>query len=360
MSGPPGLWTLRFKVERCPLIKPYELSFGSLTGFDSVLVLAEQENWQIGIGEAVPLPGYNSETLETVSTTVATLVANGKPCSRAEITERCREVRADHPFAASAVMTALDMPYFLERYQGALRFPICAPVTADSSLPELRRAIQAYLSAGYVFIKVKVGRDLEQDIAAARCVLCEWPNCRFGVVFDPNQAYSCDQALAYARVLRDCQSDRLQWLEQPVDRRDWDAMERICRAQLVRIVLDESIYNEADLLRAAQIGAHGVKLKLMKNFGMAETLSLARNARKLGLVVVLGNGVATDIGNIAEYLVLSAGQGMFASAAECNGFAKLKQQQLGALLKVDNGHVICHGGIAEIATCLGQVANRIG
>ena len=72
----------------------------------------------------------------------------------------------------------------------------------------------------------------------------------------------------------------------------------------VPIVLDESIYNEADIVRAARIGAYGVKLKLMKNFGIAETLSLARQARHLGLIVVFGNGVATDIGNLGEYLVI--------------------------------------------------------
>jgi len=352
---------LRVGVSACPLIKPYELSFVSLTAFDSVWVIAEDDNGRIGVGEAVPLPGYNWETLDTIRETVAMLVAgaDGQPCSG--IAERCRSVRTDHPFAASAVMSALDMPSFLGCAESGVRFALSAPVAAEWPLPELRRAVGAHLAAGYGFIKAKVGRDYDSDVAAARCLLREWPGRRFGVVFDPNQAYSSDAALAFAQELRDCASDRLQWFEQPVDRHDWDAMERICRARQVHVVLDESIYDEADVVRAAKIGAYGVKLKLMKNFGVAETLSLAQYARYLGLVVVFGNGVATDIGNFGEYLVLAAGQGMFASPGECSGFAKLREPLLGPLLAIgEDGRMTCSTASTDIAGRLRHFAQRAG
>src|ERR1700738_875072 len=91
-----GLRSLRFRVDHCPLVKPYELSFGNLTEFDSVLVLAQHQNGCISIGEAVPLPGYNWETLETVRATVATLVANSNARSCSEVVEHCRALRAHH------------------------------------------------------------------------------------------------------------------------------------------------------------------------------------------------------------------------------------------------------------------------
>ena len=88
-------------------------------------------NGQFGLGEAVPLPGYNWETLETIRETVTDLVAasEGKSCSA--IRERCHSVRADHPFAASAVMTALEMPQFLNGAKLGIGFPVSAPVAAD-------------------------------------------------------------------------------------------------------------------------------------------------------------------------------------------------------------------------------------
>jgi L-Ala-D/L-Glu epimerase len=352
---------LRFGVAACPLHKPYELSFVSIAEFQSVWVMAEDEDGRVGLGEAVPLPGYNWETLETIRATAAMLTAgaDGQPCSAIE--ERCRSVRAEHPFAASAVMTALDMPAYLDRADPAVRFALSAPVASEWPLPELRRVVEAQLAAGYGFIKVKVGRDFDSDVASARCLLGEWPGRQFGVVFDPNQAYSADTALAFTRVLEECASGRLQWLEQPVDRRDWKAMERVCQARHVPVVLDESIYDEADIARAARIGARGVKLKLMKNFGIAETLSLARQARSLGLTVVFGNGVATDIGNLGEYLVLAAGQGLFAAPSESSGFAKLREPLLGSVLAIgEGGRMTCSAAGAEIVGRLRRFAQRVG
>jgi len=352
---------LRFGVSSCPLTKPYELSFTTLSAFESIWVRAESDDGQIGIGEAVPLPGYNWETLETIRETVAVLVADAEGQSYSEIRERCHSARADHPFAASAVMTALDMPSFLNVARINIGFPLSAPVAAEWPLPDLRRAVEAHLNAGYDFIKVKVGRDYDSDIAAARCLLGEWSGRQFGVVFDPNQAYSIDMAQAFARELQRCASDRLQWFEQPVERRDWDGMERICRSGQVPIVLDECIYNEGDVVRAAGIGAYGVKLKLMKNFGIVETLSLARQARDLGLIVVFGNGVATDIGNLGEYLVIAAGEGMFAPPGECNGFAKLRKPLLGSLLAIgERGRMVCSADGNEVADRLSKFAQPGG
>jgi L-alanine-DL-glutamate epimerase-like enolase superfamily enzyme len=350
---------LRFGVVACPLLRPYELSFVSITEFDSVWVMAEDSDGRIGLGEAVPLPGYNWETLDSIRETLTVLLTGADGQSFSAIAERCRSLRAHHPFAASAVMTALDMPAFLDRAHPAIRFALSAPVTSECPLPELRRIVEAQLAAGYRFIKVKIGRDFDSDVAAAHCLLKELPGRHFGVVFDPNQAYSSDMALAFTRVLGECASARLQWLEQPVDRQDWEAMERVCRVRYVPVVLDEAIYDEADIGRAAKIGAHGVKLKLMKNFGIVETLSLARRARRLGLEVVFGNGVATDIGNLGEYLVLAAGQGLFAAPSESSGFAKLRKPLLGSLLAIgDGGRMTCSAGGAEIAGRLCWFAQR--
>jgi L-alanine-DL-glutamate epimerase-like enolase superfamily enzyme len=340
---------LRWGVHAAPLVKPYELSFGDITVFDVVWIVAEDEEGRIGVGEAVPLPGYNWETLETIRGTVAAICDGGDGALAATIVERCRDRQRGHPFAVSAVMAGLDMPLFLDYAGSRKRFAISAPVSGDWPVAKLRGAIEAQLGAGYNFIKVKVGRNLDSDGAAARCVLTEWPDRPFRAVFDANQAYTDDAALAFAEVLSGCASGQLQWFEQPIDRSDWDGMERLCRTSGVPIVLDECIYDEADVKRAAAIGAFGVKLKLIKNFGIAETLRLGRLAHSLGLIVVFGNGVASDIGNLGEYLTLAAGQGLFTAASECTGFVKLRKSLLGGVLKVgDDGQFGCVASDATI------------
>ena len=66
----------------------------------------------------------------------------------------------------------------------------------------------------------------------------------------------------------------------------------------------------------------------MKNFGPTETVRLANIARELGLLVVLGNGVATDVGNLAEFLVLASAPDLLASRGESSGYVKLNRRPL--------------------------------
>lgn len=347
---------VRWGVKECPLVKAYDLSFARLTSYAAVWVLAEDEDGRIGLGEAVPLPGYNWETLETIRATVGALAADAEGLTAAQLSERCRAAWREHPFAASAVAMALDMPLFLAHAGRGGAFPISAPVAGEWPVETLREAVAQHGARGYRFLKVKVGRDLARDIAAARYLLDGAEAEGFGIVFDANQGYARDAALAFAQALGECRRDRLQWFEQPVDRQDWAGLEQLCRSG-VPIVIDESIYDSADVSRAAGIGAFGVKLKLIKNFGPAETLSLARQAQERGLTVVFGNGVATDVGNLSEYLTLAAADGLFAVPSECSGFAKLSQPLLAPVLEIDaRGRVACTADPRQLAERLAAFA----
>lgn len=344
---------LRAGVLSCPLTKPYELSFTTLTEFESVWVIAEFVDGRIGLGEAVALPGYAWETTSSVHETVRALCENATGLTVGGIVERCLRVRAEHPFAASAVMTALELPKYLHTPRSGSGFPISVPLAGDWEPARIRRTMEEQLATGRSFLKVKVGRDLARDIRGTRTVLEEFPDFGFRVVFDANQAYSVQDAIVFARTLKEFGGDRLQWFEQPVDRQDWPGMQRVCEATGVPIVLDEAIYDEADLKRARTIGAHGVKLKLFKNFGIDETLRLARAARALGLVVVFGNGVATDLGNLGEYLTLSAAADVFDAPSESSGFAKLRSPLLGAVLTLDRrGRFRCEVDAAGLERAL--------
>ena len=75
---------------------------------------------------------------------------------------------------------------------------------------------------------------------------------------------------------------------------------------------------------------------------------VARFAREAGLAVVFGNGVATDIGNLGEYLTLAAANGVFIPPAESNGFAKIKTPLLSVLEVTSGGRLLCNCDKQEI------------
>lgn len=314
---------LDWGVSRRPLAKPYELSFATLTTFESVWVAARRSDGAVGLGEAVALPGYGWETAEDARRVVGELVErlDGKPA--AEIAAACADASEAAPFAASAVVSAVELGDWLGRAAEGRPVPVNMALAATRTPETLEGAIAPALGAGRRYFKCKVGKDIEADIATAAWLLPRLAAAGARCVFDANQAHSLDEARAFARAVAPHGQDSLAWYEQPCDRRDWDAHAALIGGTETAVVLDECIYTAADIDRARRIGAAGVKLKLFKHPGLAETDRLARYAKDLGLIVVMGNGVATDIGNFAEYLLLAAGAGVYTHPAESTGFAKL-------------------------------------
>lgn len=332
------LTSVRWGRVRCPLRAPYELSFVSLRDFDTVWVAIEDDVGRLGLGEAVALPGYGWETADSVEAAVTDLLRDAEGGMAGALRQRCRDAFPKHPFAASAVLAALDLPDYLGRLQPGLTFPLNCPVAGDAPEAALAQQLDAALARGCTYVKVKVGRDVEAERRGATFLLQAQPSDEFRLVFDANQGFDLEAALAFAQTLRNDPKRRLLWFEQPVDRDDWASMERICREGGVPIVLDECVFGEAEIDRAAAFGAAGVKLKTFKNGGIARTLELAGYARQRGLKVVFGNGVATDIGNFAEFVTLAAGGDLFVPPSESSGFVKLSQPLVDLGLGIDKSY----------------------
>jgi L-alanine-DL-glutamate epimerase-like enolase superfamily enzyme len=129
-------------------------------------------------------------------------------------------------------------------------------------------------------------------------------------------------------------------VEQPLARANWLGFSYLAaRTNHVPFVLDESIVLDADIERAARAGADCVKLKLFKHRGVRRLLSLAERARELGMCTVLGNGVASDIGNLIEAAAFIQ-SGLIAGAFEGNGFAKLPHPLLKHPPRIASGQMI--------------------
>ena len=238
----------------------------------------------------------------------------------------CEQVlqSANHcPFAASAVGSALEFIHWSSCLSILEAIRLVFPLTAKATEVDVANQVEEGLSRGFRCFKMKVGRNLRNDVLSSQFVLKEFISHNYTMRFDANQAYSLDQAVSFCRCLEKIRSPGLLWLEQPLRRDDWAGMQSLCEASSVPLILDEPIYTETDIARAKSVGCHGVKLKLFKHPGMNACLQLARVARESGLAVVLGNGIASDIGNLAEALIIASAPGLFVEGAECNGFDKL-------------------------------------
>jgi len=158
--------------------------------------------------------------------------------------------------------------------------------------PIIAAEVAGRIAEGYKTLKIKAGFDLENDLARVRFIQSLVAGTDINLTVDANQGYSREDGCAFAARLA---PDNMQFFEQACDKDDWDAALAVAQAASVPVMLDESIYDLADVERAAATGAaRYVKLKLMKCGGLDALTAALERVKALGLKAVLGNGVATD------------------------------------------------------------------
>src|SRR5438270_5849651 len=134
------------------LTRPYVLSFGPLTQFDSFVGLARLSDGTWRCGESMPLPGYSHETTELIA-------------SELERFARDRDLpgflarNVNNPFVTSPVDSCLDGGF---PCQVAAIVPLC-PILQWNNLGEIGERVAELAAAGNTVAKVKLSGDLDAN-----------------------------------------------------------------------------------------------------------------------------------------------------------------------------------------------------
>lgn len=327
--------TIELHRLRVPLTVPYKLSFGAVTHFDTIIVHMRDAAGASGLGEATLLTGYTDETID--GAWALSLLLGRRTCgldlaaARAALTVSV----ATDPFAATAFITAIDM---LERHPvlaiGApARVPLLGIVNAMDE-PAIAAEIERLLDAGYRTLKVKVGFEGDADSHRVRFIQRTLGE-RALIRLDANQGYDRDTACRFAAGL---DPRGIELFEQPCAAHDWDAAVAVARVATVPMMLDESIYGEDDIRRAADLGcARYIKLKLMKLGSVERLMRALALIRELGMQPVLGNGVACEVGCWME---ACAARLAIDNAGEMNGFLKPAEGLTTHRMPIEQGAIV--------------------
>ncbi len=324
---------IELELLKLPLKTPYKLAFGNIEAFDTLIVTVTLSDGRSGVGEATILTGYTEETLAQCWQTAQALGPELLGKQVAAIDDVLSGWRLENPFTAAAFGSAVEMAAGCATLQTA---PASVPILAvlnETEPAAVDAELERLLGAGYKTIKVKVGWDVDADLARVRFIQRTLGG-RAAIRLDANQGYSQDDGCRFVRMLN---PDGIELFEQPCAAGDWDAAVAVKRVSGVPMMLDESIYTMTDVEKAAALGAADIiKLKLMK-LGSIERLerALAR-VKALGFGAVLGNGVATEIGCWMEACVAAK---MVTTAGEMNGFLKQRRGLLSTPLTVSGGNI---------------------
>ncbi|WP_424139200.1 mandelate racemase/muconate lactonizing enzyme family protein [Roseomonas chloroacetimidivorans] len=319
--------SLHLRRVRVSLHTPYRLSYRTFDEFEPFLVEARNADGRLGLGEAHISPGSSKETREGGWAFCTEMMPGlpGLPVAEA----RARVLAEAHrsPAAASAIVTALEM---LGQHRAlttthTVRHALLAPMAAtepDAIAAEMER----WVEQGYPTLKVKVGKDVQADLARVRHIQ-DCARSRVTLRLDANRGFDRAQALAFVRGL---DPEGIELFEQPCPTDAWDDNAAVAAASPVPLMLDEPICSLADIARAGDIpNVRFCKVKLKRFSGLGRLIAALEAVRAHGMGAVLGDGLGADLSGWMEAM---AGEGRIYGAGEFNGFQKLNEGLLAEAL----------------------------
>ena len=323
-----------------PLDRRYRTAFFTLEALDSIIVCLRDQDGREGWGEVTILTGYTDETVASGWSFACRQSEALAGLSTRAARRRLSPHIASSPHAVSPFLMALEMLESSESLinDGDYRIALLAPLRADSD-EELKDEVGYLLELGYKTLKLKVGSDLTRDIRRLEAV-SEGIDGRAKLRVDANQGYRIEDALSFAESL---DVGLVEWFEQPCDRKDWVANARVAERVAVPVMLDESVYNFADIQRAAGLdGVDFIKIEMEKVGGCELTVAALDLIQACGMTAVCGNGAASDLSSWFEARAhLSAN---LQTAGEMHGFRKMLEPLLEPPLQFDGGNLVLPSG----------------
>lgn len=287
---------IRYKAINLPFVYPFTISKGSKTHQPALLV--ELRHFSIaGYGEAPAISYYNIP----VDKMIADLEAKKNFVTRFAFSDPERywhylhHLFPNNPF----LVCALDIAAW-DIYGKIKRKPLHelwgldtqkAPMTDYTiGIDTMDKMIEKMKANPWPIYKIKVGMENDLEILAG---LRKHTDAIFRV--DANEAWTLDQAMGKIPAM---QRLGVELVEQPLKKDDWDGMRVLYQSSPIPNFADEACVKESDVQACAPC-FHGINIKLTKCSGITPALRMIREARGLGLKVMLGCMNESSIGSAA-------------------------------------------------------------
>ena len=237
-----------------PITDPFVVATGARVVAENVFLRLTLDNGIQGYGEAAPFPEVGGEDRASCLATLrilATALIGQSVRDYRELAVRMDALAHQHPAARCGLETTV-----LDAYCRSAEIPMwelwggqdVRPRDTDITIPiaTLEKSVSLardWYERGFRLLKMKVGKDVDQDIRRLEAVHRALPGISF--IGDGNQGFSREDCLTFVRGVQRF-GGRIALLEQPVVREDLDSLAAIRKITGIPVAADESVRSLAD------------------------------------------------------------------------------------------------------------------
>ncbi|MFM7511315.1 MAG: dipeptide epimerase [Bacteroidota bacterium] len=287
---------VRYWTHQLPFRHPFTISKGTKTHQPTLVVALQVGNW-CGYGEA-PAISYYQVTVESL---VESLEKHRAAIERFAFTEPERFWHFLHHLmpADPFLICALDMAGWdlYAKRKGLPLYKIWGGTGLTGPLTDFTigidtpdRMLQKMKERPWPLYKIKVGSTA--DIATLE-LLRSHTKAPFRV--DANAGWTYETAV---QLIPKLEALGVELIEQPLPKENSEEMKSLKTISSIPLIADESCVSEKDVSRCA-IGFDGINIKLTKCGGITPARRMIKQARELGLKIMLGCMNESTIGSAA-------------------------------------------------------------
>lgn len=305
-------------IVEIPMIRPAHLSLFSHDTIQYVVVRVLTDDGIEGVGEAAVLGGpfWSEESAESINTMIgkyiAPLIIGENPMQIEALRKKIDRMYRGNYFAKAAVEMALfdikgkalNVPVY-ELLGGLVRdrVPLSWTLAVGDPEKEIEEIAQMQKLDGHYIFKFKAGsQPLEKDVERVKRVREVYGD-KVSLRMDVNCGWSRSTAVKAVKMLDEYGMD---FLEQPIAKRDIEGLAALSRISTTPIMADESNSLVCDALDLIKNEAASVYcLKVTKAGGLINSKTIAGMVEWSGYDAYVGCMDETGIGT-AAYLALAA------------------------------------------------------
>ncbi|MCW3492654.1 mandelate racemase/muconate lactonizing enzyme family protein [Microbacterium sp. SSM24] len=332
---------------RIPMRKPLRFASGEVLELEHVLLRIGTAEGIVGVADIPPRPYTYGETQASVAAVIETVFApaliGSNPLDRGQIHARLHRTVGNVAAKGGVdialwdlIGTSLGQPVhrLLGGHSDSLRV---SHMVGFASGPEMvAEAIEHRDRYGIEVFKVKVGRrPLRLDIDACRA-LREALGPDVELYLDANRGWTAVEAMEVLDATADL---GITFFEEPCDAAEVLGRRRLVTHSRIPIVADESVPTLGDAARELMTGgASALSIKTART-GFTQSQQILALAEGLGIEVIMGNQIDTQIGSTATVAFGAAFSHSSRRAAELSNFLDMADDLIAEPLRISGGRV---------------------